>query len=93
MVTMAATKKDYARWALLGSPEGFIDQEVCMYREIDDSFLAEIINEPNQAQRQKLVLEIVGDRIGFIDVIDRADKALYIAKNSGRNCVKSEKDI
>ena len=25
--------------------------------------------------------------------IDRADKALYVAKNSGRDCVKSEKDI
>jgi diguanylate cyclase (GGDEF)-like protein len=27
------------------------------------------------------------------DVIDRADKALYLAKGSGRNCVKSEADI
>ena len=27
------------------------------------------------------------------DVIDRADKALYLAKDSGRNCVKSEADI
>jgi diguanylate cyclase (GGDEF)-like protein len=27
------------------------------------------------------------------DAIDRADKALYLAKDSGRNCVKSEKDI
>ncbi|MEA2091940.1 MAG: diguanylate cyclase, partial [Campylobacterota bacterium] len=27
------------------------------------------------------------------EVIDRADKALYFAKDSGRNCVKSEKDI
>jgi len=26
-------------------------------------------------------------------VVDRADKALYLAKNSGRNAVKSEKDI
>lgn len=27
------------------------------------------------------------------NVIDRADKALYLAKNSGRNCVKTENDI
>jgi diguanylate cyclase (GGDEF)-like protein len=27
------------------------------------------------------------------DVIDRADKALYLAKDSGRNCVKSEADV
>ena len=27
------------------------------------------------------------------DVIDRADKALYLAKDSGRNCVKNEADI
>ncbi|WP_372999639.1 diguanylate cyclase [Sulfurimonas sp.] len=27
------------------------------------------------------------------DVIDRADKALYLAKDSGRNCVKFEADI
>jgi len=27
------------------------------------------------------------------EVIDRADKALYLAKDSGRNCVKSETDI
>ncbi|WP_415396607.1 diguanylate cyclase [Sulfurimonas sp. CS5] len=27
------------------------------------------------------------------DVIDRADKALYLAKDFGRNCVKSEADI
>ena len=27
------------------------------------------------------------------DVIARADKALYLAKNSGKNCVKSEKDL
>ena len=27
------------------------------------------------------------------EVIDRADKALYLAKDSGRNCVKSELDI
>jgi diguanylate cyclase (GGDEF)-like protein len=27
------------------------------------------------------------------DAIDRADKALYLAKNSGRNCVKSELDL
>ncbi|PHQ65042.1 MAG: diguanylate cyclase [Sulfurimonas sp.] len=27
------------------------------------------------------------------DVIDRADKALYLAKDSGRNCVKSEADL
>ena len=27
------------------------------------------------------------------DVVDRADKALYLAKKSGRNCVKTEKDI
>ncbi len=27
------------------------------------------------------------------DAIDRADKALYLAKDSGRNCVKSQKDI
>ncbi len=26
------------------------------------------------------------------DAVDRADKALYLAKNSGRNCVKSEND-
>jgi len=26
-------------------------------------------------------------------VVDRADKALYLAKNSGRNCVKTEEDI
>jgi len=70
MVTMAATKKDYARWALFGSPKSFVDCEIRMYREIDDSFMAEIINEPNQAQRQKLVLEIVGDRIGLLDVKD-----------------------
>ncbi len=27
------------------------------------------------------------------EAIDRADKALYLAKDSGRNCVKSEQDI
>ena len=27
------------------------------------------------------------------DIVDRADKALYLAKDSGRNCVKSEKEI
>jgi diguanylate cyclase len=27
------------------------------------------------------------------DVIDRADKALYLAKNSGRNCVRSDADL
>ncbi len=27
------------------------------------------------------------------DVVDRADKALYLAKDSGRNCVKTELDI
>ena len=27
------------------------------------------------------------------DVVDRADKALYLAKESGRNCVKTEKDL
>jgi len=27
------------------------------------------------------------------DVINRADKALYLAKNSGRNCIKTENDI
>jgi diguanylate cyclase (GGDEF)-like protein len=27
------------------------------------------------------------------EVVDRADKALYLAKNSGRNCVKTELDL
>ncbi|MEO1954018.1 MAG: diguanylate cyclase [Campylobacterales bacterium] len=27
------------------------------------------------------------------DAIDRADKSLYLAKNSGRNCVKTELDL
>lgn len=27
------------------------------------------------------------------DTVDRADKALYLAKNSGRNCVKTENDL
>ena len=27
------------------------------------------------------------------EAVDRADKALYLAKNSGRNCVKTENDL
>lgn len=52
-----------------------------------------------------LDVEIVGDisasfgvaeiREGedMVDVIARADEALYLAKNSGKNCVKSEEDL
>jgi diguanylate cyclase (GGDEF)-like protein len=38
------------------------------------------------------VTEILFDE-SMQDAVDRADKALYLAKNSGRNCVKSQKDI
>ena len=34
---------------------------------------------------------VIGEKMN--NVIDRADKALYLAKHSGRNCVKTELDI
>jgi len=65
------------------------------------SYLAEKI----RLNIQKLKIDVVGNVTASLgvaevregdemrDVIDIADNALYLAKKSGRNCVKTEKDL
>ena len=40
-----------------------------------------------------LGVAVVKEGEDMSDVIHRADKALYLAKNSGKNCVKTEEDV
>ena len=66
---------------------------------------ASILAQTLRKYIESLDLEIVGNitvSIGVAsvregdemkEVVERADKALYLAKNSGRNCVKTQEDI
>jgi len=66
---------------------------------------ASLISEKIRINIEKLEIDLVGKVTASIgvseiqegdsmdDAVDRADNALYLAKNSGRNCVKTELDI
>jgi len=67
--------------------------------------IASVITEKIRKSIEELDIDIVGkvtasfgvaevkEGESMEDVVDRADKALYLAKDSGRNCVKTELDI
>ena len=67
--------------------------------------IANVITEKIRKSIEELDIDIVGkvtasfgiaevkEGESMEDVVDRADKALYLAKGSGRNCVKTELDI
>ena len=67
--------------------------------------IANVITEKIRKSIEALDIDIVGkvtasfgiaevkEGESMEDVVDRADKALYLAKDSGRNCIKTELDI
>ena len=67
--------------------------------------IANVITEKIRKSIEDLDIDIVGkvtasfgiaevkEGESMEDVVDRADKALYLAKDSGRNCIKTELDI